>query len=178
MGQQLRLRLTILQLLVMLLLLRQQKHDHEQMEQLAPRLEMSSSSSSSKYKMGSTGSIISGSAYRPSRSTAKDYGRDNHRHHPQIASAISHYNSVDKIPALFVFGDSLSDSGNGPFVDHFTAYELPYGETVPGYADGRTITCDFLGMMQKSYRPSPMNKICLSPKLQHSHVQITRIVTY
>jgi hypothetical protein len=49
-----------------------------------------------------------------------------------------------------VFGDSLSDTGNGPFVNHTTACSLPYGETFPGYgdcrfSDGRTILSDFLG---------------------------------
>ena len=53
-------------------------------------------------------------------------------------------------PALFLFGDSLCDTGNGPFVNHPRALSLPFGMTFPGYAigrfsDGRDIVPDFLG---------------------------------
>ena len=54
------------------------------------------------------------------------------------------------IPALFLFGDSLCDTGNGPFVNHPRATSLPFGMTFPGYpigrfSDGRDIVPDFLG---------------------------------
>ena len=53
-------------------------------------------------------------------------------------------------PALFLFGDSLCDTGNGPFVNHSQAMSLPFGMTFPGYAigrfsDGRDVVPDFLG---------------------------------
>jgi hypothetical protein len=65
--------------------------------------------------------------------------------------------AADNIPALFVFGDSMSDTGNGPFVNLAEAYSLPYGETYPGYADGRfsdgrTIVSDFLGTLNAFHR--------------------------
>ena len=54
------------------------------------------------------------------------------------------------IPALFLFGDSLCDTGNGPFVNHSQAMSLPFGMTFPGYdigcfSDGWDIVPDFLG---------------------------------
>ncbi|KAH7428313.1 hypothetical protein KP509_10G086500 [Ceratopteris richardii] len=59
-------------------------------------------------------------------------------------------------PALFVFGDSLSDTGNGNLTGNifFTrTSSRPYGETVPGYpfdrfSDGLLLV-DFLGSLRK-----------------------------
>ena len=57
----------------------------------------------------------------------------------------------NNIPAVFVFGDSQSDTGNGWFVNHRTAFIPPFGKTFPGYpdgrfSDGRTFVSDFLGI--------------------------------
>jgi hypothetical protein len=89
---------------------------------------------------------------------AEDHGHNDidddeyrHPHNPRIILPMNRNNIGSTIfPAIFLFGDSLSDTGNGPFVNHTTASKLPYGETFPGYADGRfsdgrTIVGDFLG---------------------------------
>eukprot|EP00250_Pteridium_aquilinum_P021826 c25237_g1_i1 orf=399-1541(+) len=71
------------------------------------------------------------------------------------AAAVISSRHDDDVPAIFVFGDSLSDTGNAAFLKglsnssggyHIT--EQPYGETFPGwptgrYSDGRVII-DFL----------------------------------
>ena len=63
-------------------------------------------------------------------------------------------NNNNIIPAVFLFGDSLSDTGNGWFVEHRDAFVPPYGETFPGYpdgrfSDGRATVPDFLGITHK-----------------------------
>ena len=60
-------------------------------------------------------------------------------------------NNNNNIPAVFVFGDSQSDTGNGWFVNRLTAFIPPFGKTFPGYpdgrfSDGRTFVSDFLGI--------------------------------
>ena len=52
--------------------------------------------------------------------------------------------------AMFVFGDSLEDTGNGLFCSKPRAFELPFGITFPGhgdgrFCDGRILICDYLG---------------------------------
>ena len=74
------------------------------------------------------------------------------------------------IGALFLFGDSLCDTGNGPFVNHRRATSLPFGMTFPGYAigrfsDGRDIVPDFLGTTTLNLRQRQRQRqrqICLA----------------
>ena len=52
--------------------------------------------------------------------------------------------------AMFVFGDSLEDTGNGLFCSKPRAFELPFGITFPGhgdgrFCDGRILISDYLG---------------------------------
>ena len=77
---------------------------------------------------------------------------------------------VIRCATLFLFGDSLCDTGNGPFVNHRRATSLPFGMTFPGYAigrfsDGRDIVPDFLGTTTLNLRQRQRQRqrqICLA----------------
>ncbi|KAH7430682.1 hypothetical protein KP509_08G009000 [Ceratopteris richardii] len=70
-----------------------------------------------------------------------------------------HVSGVSCYPALFVFGDSLSDTCNSNLTGNSffkRTTEAPYGETVPGFpfnrfSDGLHLV-DFLGRQNRSYR--------------------------
>ena len=52
--------------------------------------------------------------------------------------------------AMFVFGDSMEDTGNGLFCSRPRAFKLPFGISFPGYgdgrfSDGRVLISDYLG---------------------------------
>ena len=69
-----------------------------------------------------------------------------------LATAVNSHNHTIHVPAIFIFGDSLSDAGNNNYIANTTskANFPPYGETffhrpTGRFSNGRT-AFDFIGI--------------------------------